>query len=129
MAARLYRVIVPVRDVESAARFYEALFETGGERVSPGRHYLNLGGAILALYDPEADGDAAGEWRHHENQYVYVGVADLEAARDRARELGATILADIAAMPWGERLFYVRDPWGNPVSIVDESTLFLGGGD
>jgi predicted enzyme related to lactoylglutathione lyase len=128
MSPRLYRVIQPVTDVEAAARFYGALFGMPGERVSPGRHYFDLGGTILACYDPQADGDPLGEgWRHHESQYLYVAVADLEAALARAREGGATIQAEIATMPWGERLFYALDPSGNPICLVDERTVYTGG--
>lgn len=127
---RLYRVILPVDDIEKAAAFYGAVFETSGERVSPGRHYFDLGGTILALYDPVADGDARGQgWTHHENQYVYIAVGDLEAAMARAKEAGAEILSEIETMPWGERLFYARDPFGAPISFVDETTLFTGGQD
>jgi uncharacterized glyoxalase superfamily protein PhnB len=39
---------------------------------------------------------------------------------------GGTIDADIETMPWGERLFYARDPFGSRLSFVDESTLFMG---
>ena len=111
MTVNLYRVINPVRDIEVAARFYSAVFDSPGERVSPGRHYFNLDGTILAVYDPAADGDEVTEWTPHPNQYIYVGVSDLEAAVERARALGATLLSEkIASMPWGERLFYARDP-------------------
>jgi predicted enzyme related to lactoylglutathione lyase len=127
MAARLYRVILPVDDIERAAAFYGALLEVEGERVSPGRHYFDCGGAILACYDPAADGDAmGGGWRQHENQYLYFAVEDLEAAFERARVLDCQSLERIASMPWGERLFYARDPFGNPICLVDQQTLFTG---
>ena len=32
----------------------------------------------------------------------------------------------VATMPWGERLFYARDPFGSRISFVDERTLFTG---
>lgn len=127
MTPRLYRIILPVRDVETAAEFYSGLFGTPGERVSPGRHYFDLGGTILAIYDPVADGDPAAEWKHHPNQYIYVAVADVDAAFRRARELGATLDSEVESMPWGERLFYARDPSANPICLVDEKTLFVGG--
>ena len=129
MNPRLYRVIVPVREIEIAAKFYAGLFETPGQRVSPGRHYFNLDGTILAIYDPEADGDPAGEWKHHTNQYVYIAVDDIGAAFRRAGELGATLVSEkVESMPWGETLFYARDPSGNPICLVDGATLFLGDG-
>ena len=97
------------------------------KNLSPGRHYFDLGGTILAVYDPEADGDPAAEWKHHPNQYIYIGVDDVDAAFGRVAELGGTLISDrVETMPWGERLFYARDPSGNPISIVDAETLFLG---
>jgi predicted enzyme related to lactoylglutathione lyase len=44
----------------------------------------------------------------------------------RATGAGATILDSIEEMPWGERLFYAHDPFGNPLSFVDDRTLFTG---
>ncbi|HEY5096249.1 MAG TPA: hypothetical protein VII69_14140 [Candidatus Eremiobacteraceae bacterium] len=31
---------------------------------------------------------------------------------------------DIVTRPWGERSFYVVDPYGNGLCFVDETTLF-----
>ncbi len=127
MTANLYRVIHPVRDIETAARFYAAVFATPGKRVSPGRHYFDCGGTILACYDPVADGDDPGDgWRHHQSQYLYFAVADLDAACKSIAEAGGEITAEIASMPWGERIFYAKDPFGNPISFVDQSTVFTG---
>lgn len=55
--ARLYRVIVPVVGIEASASFYAAVLGEPGRRVSPGRHYFDCEGTILACFDPEADGD------------------------------------------------------------------------
>lgn len=46
--------------------------------------------------------------------------------RERALRLGATDTTPIAEMPWGERLFYARDPFGTPLAFVDAETVFLG---
>ncbi len=127
MTATLYRVIHPVGDIERAARFYSQVFGGPGERVSPGRHYFRCGGTVLACYDPVADGDDPGEgWRHHAHQYLYFAVPDLEAVCERVREAGGRIEREIESMPWGERLFYARDPFDNPICFVDERTLFVG---
>ena len=123
----LYRVILPVTDIDSAERFYSSVFGTRGKRVSPGRHYFECGGTILACYDPGADGDALEDgWSHHQNQYLYFSVADLESVQKRVLDAGGEIAAEIDSMPWGERLFYAKDPFGNPISFVDESTVFTG---
>lgn len=130
MTPRLYRVILPVENIDRLVAFYSGLLGLPGERVSPGRHYFDLGGTILAVYDPVADGDAAGEWRHHDLQYIYIAVDDVEAAFRRAAELGATLLSQgVESKPWGERLFYARDPSGNPICLVDAETLFFGSAD
>jgi len=125
---KLYRVILPVRGIDRAAAIYAELLQVPGTRVSSGRHYFNCGGTTLACYDPEADGDGElGGWRHHPNQYVYFAVGDLEATLQRAERAGCAILASgIQTMPWGERMFWAVDPFGNPISFVDERTVFTG---
>ena len=125
---KLYRIILPVSNIEKATEFYADIFGVTGKRVSPGRHYFNLGGTILACYDPIADGDEIKQqWVFHENQYIYVSVADLESVhqkfkKSKARQVGSKI----EKMPWGERLFYAIDPFGNPICFVDEKTIFTG---
>jgi len=127
MNAILYRVILPVRSIDEAVAFYRVVFDHCGERVSPGRHYFKCGGSVLALYDPEADGDKFGAgWSWHENQYFYFAVGELEKTLQQIKDAGGDVLSDIELMPWGERLFYARDPFGNPVCFVDEQTMFIG---
>lgn len=130
-AMQLYRIILPVSDIDRAERFYAEVTGMAGERVSPGRHYFDLGGTILALYDPIADGDESLGSHHqpHPNQYIYLATSDLPGAVERAVRAGAPASADgIQNMPWGERLYYTLDPFGNPLCIVDENTLFRGSG-
>ena len=126
MEAKLYRVIFPVMNIEIAEKFYSNILNQKGIRVSPGRHYFNLGDTILACYDPNADGDKQGNWNFHENQYIYISVTDLESVRNKMKELDCKSLGEIEAMPWGETLFYANDPFGNPICFVDEKTVFTG---
>ena len=129
-APRLYRVILPVPDIEAAARFYAHVLGVDGERVSPGRHYFDCGGVILACYDPAADTDDVGDgWAFHENQYVYFAVDDLEDVRRRIVEAGGRVLTGIESMPWGETLFYATDPFGSRLSLVRGDTMFTGSED
>ena len=65
-------------------------------------------------------------WRHHENQYLYFAVDDLDAIRDKVVDAGGIVTEDIAVMPWGERIFYARSPEGAPLAFVDETTVFTG---
>lgn len=123
--ARLYRVILPVSDIAQAARFYSQLLGVAGKRVSPGRHYFDCGGTILACYDPKADGDTTPARPNPD--HVYFAISDLEGAYERARSAGCQWLeAKIERRPWGERSFYAKDPFGNPICLVDEKTVFTG---
>jgi len=130
---RLYRVILPVDDIEVASRFYSTLVGQPGVRISPGRHYFTCGDVTLALYSPAADGDRRDPRPNFD--HVYFAVDDLEGVYRRAERLGglSTDVGDgglpmgrIAARPWGERSFYLHDPFGNPLCFVDSSTLFTG---
>lgn len=126
---QLYRIIVPVPSIEAAAKFYAQIFAIPGERVSPGRHYFDAGGAIIALYDPLADGDPpGGGWRYHPSQYLYFAVADLYRVQARFEAAGGVVTDPIATQPWGETLFYGRDPFGTLTAFVDDNTVFRGGG-
>jgi len=131
MTASLYRAIQPVTDIEAAAVFYSAVIGEAGERVSPGRHYFRCGATVLACYDPQADGDGLEDgWQHHSNQYLYFAVSNLQDTLQRVVDAGGTTDSSIEDMPWGERLFYAKDPFGNPIAFVDEATVFVGtGGD
>ena len=122
---RLYRVIVPVSDIERARTFYATLLEQDGRGVSPGRHYFGCGGVILACFDPRADGDS---WDARPNpDHIYFSADDLEGALARAIAAGAAISRPIETQPWGERSFYCTDPFGNKLCFVDAATLFTAG--
>lgn len=124
---RLYRVILPVSDIERAAQFYAELLELKGVRVSPGRQYFHTGETILAVVDPRADGDDFDA--RSNSDHVYFAVEDLERAHQRASSLGGLSeeMGAIAKRPWGEVSFYMEDPFGNPLCFVDERTVFTGG--
>jgi catechol 2,3-dioxygenase-like lactoylglutathione lyase family enzyme len=131
---KLFRVLVPVSDIERASHFYEQVLEVQGKRVSPGRHYFDCEGTILACYDPGADGDGYNATPIPEP--IYLSVDDLEGVFQRAREAGAQFSSDvvldvgplgkIAVRPWGERSFYARDPFGNPLCFVSHESVFTG---
>jgi predicted enzyme related to lactoylglutathione lyase len=123
---RLYRVIVPVSNIDEAAVFYSVVLGQPGSRISPGRHYFGCGGVILACFDPQADGD---DWDARPNpDHVYFAVDDLEEFFARvSRQAGGSIRGPIETQPWGERSFYCTDPFGNKLCFVDEQTMFTGG--
>ena len=132
-SARLYRVILPVDSLDDAVRFYAALLDDAGMRISPGRHYFRCGEVTLAVYDPAADGDARTPRPNFD--HVYFAVDDLEAVFARAKRLGGLSkevgdgrlpMGEIARRPWGERSFYLQDPFGNPLCVVDAASIYTG---
>jgi catechol 2,3-dioxygenase-like lactoylglutathione lyase family enzyme len=122
---RLFRVVVPVSDLEKAAGFYSQLFGVPGRSVGGGRHYFDCGPVILALLETQ---------RPAPPESLFFAVANLEEVHARARDLGCLSQepvhgasgAEILTRPWGERSFYAVDPFGNGLCFVDETTLFTG---
>ena len=124
LTPRLFRVIVPVTDIDQASNFYSALLGITGETVSTNRCYFNCGGVILVCVDPRGDNREF----HPNPDHTYFSVADLEAAYERAQGAGCSWLDDqIRTRPWDERSFYLRDPFENPLCIVEAGTEFMGG--
>ncbi len=127
MNQRLYRIILPVNNIDKAENFYSEILDQKGIRVSPGRHYFNLGGTVLACYDPKTDGDEYGDgWKFHKNQYIYIAVDDLQNVYEKMKHSDCKYVGEIEEMPWGETLFYANDPFENPICFVDEKTIFTG---
>ena len=135
--ARIFRVIVPVSDIGAATAFYATLLDDAGTPTgAPNRHYFECGEVILACVQPASAGTAAEAFRSNPD-HVYFAVDDLEAALQRAHAAGAqapdptdhALTATIELRPWGERSFYLRDPFGNPLCFVDARTLFTGDGN
>ncbi len=132
--AHLFRVLVPVTDIEKAQAFYAEVLEQPGQRVSPGRHYFDCEGTILACFDPVADQDGRPASPNPED--LYLAVADLEASYAACQRAGAAFrmvnppmvgpMGEIAKRPWGETSFYVNDPFGNPLCFVSADTVFTG---
>ncbi len=134
MSAKLFRVILPTTDIARAAEFYSGVLGSPGMRISGGRHYFDCGGVILACFDPRADGDHYDARPNPE--WLYFAVDDLESVFEACRAAGATFAPGdvhgdpagaIARRPWGERSFYVHDPFGNRLCFVDAATIYRGG--
>ena len=131
MADKLFRIILQVDDLDKAEEFYGKLLDDRGRRIPyASRHYIDCGPVILALVDPTPEGEEAKPLPDK----IYFAVSDLERIYARATELGCLSSDDvhgasageIVVRPWGERSFYVYDPWGNGLCFVDENTLFTG---
>lgn len=122
---RLFRVVVPVRDLARSRAFYEAVLGLDVDDTVPTRLYFHCGDVILAVVDPTVEQDQP----HRPNpELVYLATDELDSAFARAEAAGARHLSPIEVRPWGERSFYCQDPDGNPLCFVDDQTLFTGRG-
>jgi predicted enzyme related to lactoylglutathione lyase len=130
-APTLFRLILQVDDLDKASDFYAKLLDDPGRRIPrASRHYIDCGPVILALVDVAAGGEKAKAIP----DYIYFAVRDLDEVYSRASTLGCLSTEDVhgasagevVVRPWGERSFYVKDPWGNGLCFVDDKTLFTG---
>jgi hypothetical protein len=63
---------------------------------------------------------------------LYFAVGDVAAVHARAKQLGALApykvhgedAGAVIKRPWGEKSFYVVDPWGNDMCFVEDGTLY-----
>lgn len=123
---RVFRIVLPVGDVDHATRFYQSLLAQSGNRVSSGQQHFDLGQMVLACYAPAAEGDPTPITPL--SQPLHFAVHDLEAFYERATAAGALFGPDdtIADDKRGERGFTCRDPFGNPLRFVEAGTEWVG---
>jgi catechol 2,3-dioxygenase-like lactoylglutathione lyase family enzyme len=125
---KIFRITLEVSSIDEAAGFYAKLLGTEGKRHPGARHYFDCGGVILAVLDLTAGGLAPTPGP----KSLYFAVNDIEAVHARAKGLKALApykvhgepAGTVKQRPWGERSFYVVDPWGNDLCFVEEGTLY-----
>ena len=125
---KIFRVTMEVSDLDAAAKFYSQLLGDDGTRHPGARHYFNCGGVVLAVLDVTQ----GGMQPHPMPKCLYFAVDKLEPVHARAKKLGALAPYQVHGAPagepiqrpWGERSFYVTDPWGNETCFVEEGTLY-----
>ena len=128
MTPKIFRITIEVSSLDEAAAFYTKLLGDPGKRHPGARHYFNCGGVILAIIDPTQGGLKPTPLP----KSLYFAVDDIASVHARAKELDALSpfavhgkpAAEVIKRPWGERSFYVTDPWGNELCFVEEGTLY-----
>jgi lactoylglutathione lyase len=110
--------IITTADLGTALRFYRDLlggrvrYEFPGPDGEPGYVALEIGTGHLGIgRDPGMTAEASPRFS------LWVYAEDCDAAVERLRAGGATIVGEPADQPWGERLARVLDPDGNTVLI------------
>jgi predicted enzyme related to lactoylglutathione lyase len=122
---RVFRIGLPVADIERARSFYETLFALSADDTVPTRLYFHCDDVIVALIDQTVEG--RGQFSSSA-EHLYLATNELETVFERARAAGAAHCTPIETRPWGERSFYCTDPDGNRLCFVDDKSLFVGRG-
>ncbi len=126
-ALRLGWVIVYVDEPDAAAAFYARTFGLAVELTVPGGSYAQLetGPTKLAFASYAlGEGNIAGGVRRATldgppaNVEITLVADDVDAAHARALEAGCAPLAPPADKPHGQRVAYVRDPFGTLVELA-----------
>lgn len=104
---------IEARDPERQRAFYGALFNWAIED-----------GPIMAI-PPGVGGPEPGPAGHiragdRSGVTLYVQVRDLAESLEAATALGATVLFERFDIPGGPTLAAIRDPEGNPVTLVQQ---------
>jgi lactoylglutathione lyase len=123
---RLGWVIAYVDDPPAASAFYQQTFGLKGEFASPGGEYAQLDtGATKLAFASYALGDTnfPGGVRRAPadgpppNVEITLVADDVDGAYARAVAAGCTPLAEPVDKPHGQRVSFVRDPFGTLVEI------------
>jgi hypothetical protein len=126
---QFFRLNVEVGDLQSAISFYTRLLGVEGRKQAGSRCYFDCGPVTLQVLDVSSSRPP-----HPAAKALYFTVNNLEGAYERARRLKCLSPEDvhdapsggIAVRPWGERSFYVEDPWKNPLCFVEDGTVYTG---
>jgi catechol 2,3-dioxygenase-like lactoylglutathione lyase family enzyme len=127
-APKLFRVTAEVGDLEAATELYRDLLGIDGTRHHGARHYFDCDGVIVAVVDVTQGGLTPTPGP----KSLSFAVDEVEAIHQRASRLGVLApyqvhgepAGEIRERPWGERSFYVVDPWGNDLCFCQDGTLF-----
>jgi predicted enzyme related to lactoylglutathione lyase len=102
-------------DVAKARNFYGKLFDWSFEDMpaGPGMTYtvIGVGAGTGGGMMPQVMPGAPSAWM------PYVGVADIKAATEKARSLGATIVRDVTEVPDMGWLSIFKDPTGAVIGL------------
>jgi predicted enzyme related to lactoylglutathione lyase len=126
---QFFRLNIEVGDLPSAISFYTKLLGVEGRKQAGSRCYFQCGPVTLQVLDVSSSHEP-----HPAAKSLYFTVRDLEAVFERAGALhclSAESVHDapgggIVVRPWGERSFYVEDPWKNALCFVEEGTVYAG---
>ncbi len=127
---RLEHVAFNVPDAAALAEWYVAHLGMRVARSIPDPPYIHFladssGHSLLEIYS-----DPLGEYvkyadYHPVTFHLAFAVDDMEATRRRLATAGGTLDGDVYETPAGDKLAFVRDPWGYAVQLVQRQSPIL----
>ena len=125
---KVFRVTLEVAALEQATKLHAELFGQEGQRHPGARHYFDCGGVTVAVLDVSRGGMLPTPGP----KSLFFAVDDVDAIHERAERLDVLAPYDVhgepagtvITRPWGERSFYVVDPWGNDLCFCENGTLY-----
>lgn len=116
MFKKLRTVIYHVNDIEKAKQWYIDI--TGIQPYFDESFYVgfDINGCELGL-DPDMHDVDEGNMA-----VAYWAVDDIEASVQKLKLNGATILSNIAGVGEGIKVAVVKDPFGNTVGLIEETS-------
>lgn len=114
---------VTCKDVAASIRWYEQVL--GFTVAFPFEHEGTLAGAVITAGNIRIvlnQDDGALGWDRIKGQGFYLQInvasaADVDAAAERVRAAGGTLIDEPADRPWGARMFQLRDPDGFKLGV------------
>lgn len=73
---------------------------------------------VIEVYNRQADDKAPFGDLDPFAFHIAFNIDDMEAEIERLVTAGGTAVGDIATTPGGDKLAFVRDPWGNSIQLV-----------
>jgi len=120
-------IALNVDDPEAMAAWYgqhlglRVLRKVGGEAAI---HFIidEADHVVLELYRHPASPRTDYASLHPQQLHIAFAVDDLEGEKQRFLDAGATLDGDIHALPTGDLLLFLRDPWGLTLQLVKRVT-------
>ena len=121
--------VIFVQDIAVSRRFYEELLGQAVETdfgssvdLQDGFNLLQIDHAFQTVYARAPD---TAERLRQGNHELHFETADAKALSDRLSKAGVEFVHPLREMPWGKRIFRVRDPDGHTVAVGEPMTAVI----
>ena len=127
---RLEHLAFNVKDSAALAAWYVANLDMTIVRAIPEPPYIHFladkpGKTLIEIYSNPL-GEFVDYASHHPVTFhLAFAVDDMEATRARLVAEGGTLDGDIDITPGGDRLAFVRDPWGYTIQLVQRQVAMI----